>query len=49
MTIHDIKNEDIQKMLIDLGFDQYSSYPGWAYDLAETLVSYGWKKNDQKT
>lgn len=44
MTLSEMTNELIKQFLVDMGFDLYSSYPQWAYDLAENLVNAGWKK-----
>ena len=44
MSVDEIKNESVKEMLIDLGFNEHESYPAWAYDLCEQLISYGWDK-----
>lgn len=49
-TVNDVDNKLIRAMLVDLGYVEYESYPGWAYELCERLIYFGWKKKiNEKT
>lgn len=43
-TISEIKDDTIRQLLIDMGFEESTTEPGWAYDLAERVADSGWKK-----
>ena len=41
---HLSKDESMWSLLEDMGFEEYSSVPSWAEDLATQLIEFGWKK-----
>lgn len=43
-SVSAIEDETIRELLLDMGFAEYETEPGWAYDLAERLKDAGWKK-----
>ena len=43
-SVNEIEDEIIRALLLDMGFAEYETEPGWAYDLAELLKDAGWRK-----